>query len=154
MNKKITVIITMALTVICLAAAILYTLYISNNNGSAYIDMPEDLKSLGMTDSLPVISITTTTAINSHDEYTNCLISVFNAESQYPIALEPAGIRLRGNSSAEADPPPYRIKFRSEQNLLGLSDGAKAKSWVLLTTPYSCAEDVKSDIAFRIAQKS
>lgn len=78
--------------------------------------------------------------IVSREEYVDCEIELLNCEEQYIISSADAGIRVRGNSSAYYGDPesilknqvPYKIKFDKKQNLLGLNDGLKFKSWVLL----------------------
>ena len=116
------------------------------------VALPSDLSALNKTVTLPVISITADGPIDSHDDYTSCTVSVFNVKEDMALSEVSGGIRLRGNSSAAAVPPPYRIKFDKKQNLLGLNNGAKMKSWVLLTSTDSLISDVKNDIAFRFGR--
>ena len=110
---------------------------------------------------LPVINITTTgnkEMILSKEVYTDCVVDVFNAGKEFEMDEVSAGIKVRGNSSAyygdvekiKRNPVPYRIKFDKKQNMLGLNDGAKCKSWVLLKTDWNiCA----NDIAFRMGRE-
>ena len=42
-------------------------------------------------------------------------------------------IKLRGNSTLDADKKPFKIKFDSKQSLFGLE---KSKDWVLLANYY------------------
>ena len=87
---------------------------------------------------LPKINVNTlnNALINSKETYTSATISVDNCESDYLISEAPAGIKLRGNGTLGADKKPYRIKFENKQAMLGLNEGAKAKSWVLLAEYY------------------
>ena len=103
---------------------------------------------------LPIINITTknnSELILSKEVYTDCVVDVFGAGEKYELNEVSAGIKVRGNSSAYYGDPekikkntvPYRIKFDKKQNMLGLNDGAKCKSWVLLKTDWNiCANSV------------
>ena len=74
---------------------------------------------------------------NDPDKYYNCTISLTAASNPaFNLKDEVGGIRVRGNSTARAAKAPYRIKFASKLNLLGLNEGAECKSWVLLSDPY------------------
>ena len=85
---------------------------------------------------MPIILINTNdTSIDSNEEYTKSLITVYNS-GNYDFTDISAGVRLRGNSTLTEDKKPYRIKFDKKQNLLGLNDGNKFKSWVLLADYY------------------
>ena len=82
---------------------------------------------------MPVLSIQTGgKAINSKKEYTQCQVSLSTENGEYNMEGVSAGIRIRGNSTAEYPKKPYRIKFDKKQNLLGMNEGAECKSWVLL----------------------
>jgi len=87
---------------------------------------------------IPIIYVTT---YNSADvltkEYDECYVEVFNCNEKYEISGAKAGIKLRGNSTADTKYTstfPYRIKFDKKKNMLGLHNGKKYKSWVLLNT--------------------
>lgn len=84
----------------------------------------------------PRIDINASSGIDSKNSYTSATINVSNCESKYELHSVSAGVRLRGNGTLEAPKKPYRIKFDEKQNVLGLNDGAKAKSWVLLAEYY------------------
>ncbi len=79
-------------------------------------------------------------SITSKEVYVNCNITVTNCSGKYALDDVPAGVRTRGNSTSNNGDPvyalteqvPYRIKFDKKQSMLGLNDGAKCKSWVLL----------------------
>ena len=70
--------------------------------------------------------------ITSNEVYTTCSVSLDTENEDYNLSSVPAGIRLRGNSTKLNPKKPYRIKFNSKQNLLGMNSGAEYKSWVLL----------------------
>ncbi len=110
---------------------------------------------------LPVINVTTyqnSEYILSKEEYTKCVVDVFNAGDKFELDEVSAGIRVRGNSSAyygdeekiKKNPVPYRIKFDKKQNMLGLNDGAKCKSWVLLKSDWNL---VANDLALRMGRE-
>lgn len=108
---------------------------------------------------IPIISIYTEdrAEILSLEEYVNCVVDVFNCDKSFAMNEIPAGIRVRGNSSAyygdveqiRANKAPYRIKFAEKQGMLGLNDGAECKSWVLLKTEGNL---IPNDIAFRMGR--
>lgn len=65
-------------------------------------------------------------------EYYSCKVSVTDCEKAYQITNAVAKVKVRGNYTANYSKKPYRIKFDKKQGMLGLNDGLKAKSWVLL----------------------
>ncbi len=82
---------------------------------------------------LPRIDVNTGGAgISSTENYTFATITLSNCSDEFVFTDITAGIRLRGNSTAGAPKKPYRIKFDKKQNVLGLNNGKKFKSWVLL----------------------
>lgn len=82
---------------------------------------------------LPRIDVNTNgAAINSTETYTSATITLSGCDEKFAFSDITAGIRLRGNSTAGATKKPYRIKFDKKQNVLGLNNGSKFKSWVLL----------------------
>jgi len=108
-------------------------------------------ESIGGEKDHPCIRITTEEGqpILSRKEYVPAEIRVFNCDAAYELTAE-GGIRVRGNSTAEqGDEKPYRIKFTEKQNLLGLHDGKKYKSWVLLRAYENLATDY---MAFHLAK--
>lgn len=84
------------------------------------------------------IRITTSTGQDPYykdkTNYVSMTTSVDNCEEQYVINNITGGIRARGNSTNYDDVSkrPWRLKFDGKVNLLGLNNGAKFKSWVLL----------------------
>lgn len=88
--------------------------------------------------SMPILKIVTenNAKIDSKEDYTNCTVAIMNTQDEYTFSGETAGIRLRGNSTLLGDKKPYRIKFDSKRNLLGLNDGNEYKNWVLLAEWY------------------
>ena len=84
-------------------------------------------------ETLPNLMITTNgVEIDSKETYTDCFVSVMSESGDFDKLMMAGGIRLRGNSTCRSPKKPFRIKFNSKQNLLGLNGGAKCKSWVLL----------------------
>ena len=103
--------------------------------GHAVISMGEEalcsLKILPTT--MPELLVSTGgVKITSKEDYVSCDVTLLNTNEDYTVEYKTAGIRLRGNSTAGQAKKPYRIKFDSKINLLGMNDGAKCKSWVLL----------------------
>ena len=91
---------------------------------------------------LPIVSIITldNKEILSKEEYVTSVVDVFNCEEEYSFSAS-GGVKVRGNSTADGDEKPYRIKFDSKQNMLGLHNGAEYKSWVLLRSQWNLAMD-------------
>ena len=87
---------------------------------------------------LPNIKVTTSTGEDPdyHDKtnYTTMTASVDNCDDKYVITSATGGIRARGNSTNYdvVSKHPWRLKFDSKVNLLGLNHDKKYKSWVLL----------------------
>ncbi len=71
---------------------------------------------------------------------------VYGGDDLYAV---PGGIKLRGNSTAQYDKKPYRIKFDKKQNVLGLG---KAKSWVLLAN-YLDPARIRNDVAYSFGSR-
>ena len=89
---------------------------------------------------LPNIKVVTSTG-NDPDykdktNYTSMTASVDNCLEKYVLNSIPGGIRARGNSTNYdvVSKHPWRLKFNSKVNLLGLNEGQKFKSWVLLAS--------------------
>ncbi|MBQ8623832.1 MAG: CotH kinase family protein [Oscillospiraceae bacterium] len=107
----------------------------------------------------PIVHISTEDEQNivSREEYLNCLVEIFNCEEKYVMDATSAGIRVRGNASAHygnvsqilKEGAPYRIKFTEKQSVLGLNDGARCKSWVLLRT---FSTGIRDYLAYDIAR--
>lgn len=90
----------------------------------------------------PVVHILTYNGekINSKEKYNDTVIDVFNCDEEYRLTAE-GGVKVRGNSSANDSVLPYRIKFNKKQNMLGLHDGKKYKSWVLMKSNWNLVPD-------------
>ena len=110
---------------------------------------------------IPVISVSTGgTEVLSKENYVNCTVDTYQVPQSQTLSGQTGGIRVRGNSSSyygnvsmiRTHDVPYRLKFDSKVNLLGLNDGAKCKSWVLLTNNGGTVDAVKNDIALRMGR--
>eukprot|EP00833_Pecoramyces_ruminatium_P017373 jgi/Orpsp1_1/1191405/evm.model.d7180000085540.1 len=108
----------------------------------------------------PVVSITTRNnneLILSRDNYTDCVVDIFNVDERFQLREKSASIRVRGNSSAfygnvekiMNNTVPYRIKFDKKVNLMGLHHGEKYKNWVLLKPGYDI---IRNDVAYRMGR--
>lgn len=107
---------------------------------------------------LPIINVTTNNEdIVSREEYVSCVVDVFNCDDSQIIDEASAGIKVRGNSSAYYgdvnqilnNPVPYRIKFDTKTNMLGLNGSAECRSWVLLKSDWDL---IRNDIALRFGR--
>jgi hypothetical protein len=65
-------------------------------------------------------------------DYTSCKVSVSGCDEKYALTDIDAGVKVRGNYTANYDKKPLRIKFNKKQGMLGLNNNLKAKSWVPL----------------------
>ena len=84
------------------------------------------------------------------ETYVNGTLNVTEQDTS-KVMLEDAkmGIRLRGNSTMDADKKPFRIKFDKKQSLFGLT---KAKSWVLLANYYD-KTNIRNYLAYMMGRK-
>lgn len=93
---------------------------------------------------LPVVRIVTQgkKAPKDKENYVNCSFEITNckdASHNFKVEMKDSydskdedggvGVRLRGNTTMAYEKKPYRIKFKKDKSLFGLT---KAKSWVLL----------------------
>ena len=93
---------------------------------------------------LPNIRITTADgedpdykSYNGQKKYKGMSVTIDNCDSKYAISEEnklTGEMKVRGNSTNQESVAKraFRLKFSGKSNLLGLNDGAKCKSWVLL----------------------
>lgn len=111
-----------------------------------YVQKAEELeqfmKKTAELKTMPVIHITTLDEkeILSKEEYNESVIDVFNCGEEYRLTAE-GGVRVRGNSTADGEEKPYRIKFNEKQGMLGLHEGMAFKSWVLLRSQWNLIPD-------------
>ena len=125
-----------------------------------FTPVPDAFKSQTST-TIPVISVSTGgKEVLSRETYVSCTVNTYNTAKETTLSGTTGGIRVRGNSSSyygnvsmiRTHTVPYRIKFDSKVNLMGLNDGAKCKSWVLLTSNEGVIDPVKNDIALRMGR--
>lgn len=91
-------------------------------------------------DVVPEIKVTTNTNLDfatkpdrlNKWDYTDCSVEITNCNEEYELSNVTGGIKVRGNYTANYAKKPFRFKFDEKVNMLGLNEGAKAKSWVLL----------------------
>ena len=70
--------------------------------------------------------------VEDKETYVPLTLNVDNCEDKQIIANASGEIRCRGNGTMTYPKKAYRLKMSSKLNMLGLNNGAKAKSWVLL----------------------
>ena len=81
----------------------------------------------------PIIYIDTNNVeIADKENYVAMKMSTTNCDKKYQLTDLDGGIRLRGNGTLTYEKKAYRIKLSGKSNLLGLNNGLKAKSWVLI----------------------
>ena len=99
---------------------------------------------------LPIIRVDTNGVKPSKtDEYTPASITLENTEERFAFEDLSAGIRRRGNSTANFAKKPYRIKFDQEISMFGEK---KHKSWVLLAM-YLDASLIRDYLGHHLAQR-
>ncbi len=84
---------------------------------------------------MPTVSVNTNgVAITSRETYVPCLVDVDSTNEDFCFEKVTAEIRYRGNSTYDVGKAkrPYRIKFTSKRNMLGMNEGAECRNWVLL----------------------
>ena len=110
---------------------------------------------------IPVLSIDAGgNEVLSRENYVNCTVSTYNVPTSQAVTNVTGGVRVRGNSASyygnvsmiRTHQVPYRIKFDSKVNLLGLNDGAKCKSWVLMINNGGTVDSLKNGIALRMGR--
>ena len=92
---------------------------------------------------------TSNVEILDKENYVDMTLSIDNCAKKYEINNVPGGIRLRGNGTLTYDKKAYRLKLSGKSNLLGLNDGLKAKSWVLIAD-YADQSMMRNETAFYI----
>lgn len=110
---------------------------------------------------IPVLSIDAGGyEVLSREDYVNCKVSTYNVPASQAVSNVTGGVRVRGNSASyygnvsmiRTHQVPYRLKFDSKVNLLGLNDGAKCKSWVLMINNGGTVDSLKNGIALRMGR--
>lgn len=84
--------------------------------------------------------------------YEACTVSLTDTGENVLLAPADADVKVRGNWTTSYDKKPLRIKFAAKQNLLGLSDGAAFKNWVLLAE-YKDTSMLRNKTALSIAEE-
>ncbi|MDE7361204.1 MAG: CotH kinase family protein [Oscillospiraceae bacterium] len=64
--------------------------------------------------------------------YTECSVSVTDADDKLLINSANASVKVRGNWTTSYNKKPLRIKFETKQSMLGLNGGGEYKNWLLL----------------------
>lgn len=99
---------------------------------------------------VPIIEITTPSAITSKDNWTDdCEITVFNA-GDYSKTYTKVQMKGRGNSTWGAPKKPYAIKLDKKDEVLGFP---KHKRWVLLAN-WLDKSNLRTNVAFKMGRMS
>lgn len=64
-------------------------------------------------------------------DYTDVAVTLTDEDGNVTENI-PAGVKVRGNYTANYSKKPFRFKFAKKQAMFGLNNGEKLKSWVLL----------------------
>lgn len=78
----------------------------------------------------------------------NCKIQLVYTDGSVSN-LGTAGIKVRGNTTAEQPKKPYNIKFETKQSIL---DMKSSKHWILLSNPFYDRTQLHNATAFEIAR--
>lgn len=65
-------------------------------------------------------------------EYVDASVSVSGCEPQYALSQADAQVKVRGNYTLDYPKKSFRIKFEKKYPMLGLNEGRRFRSWVLL----------------------
>ena len=101
-----------------------------SEDGSGVIpeDPPEEYTGYLFQTELPTFKITATSPISSKYDYVPADYEMVSSSGEYDFTVS-GEIRLRGNYSLTMAKKPYRIKFDSKNEVVGMP---KSKSWYLL----------------------
>ncbi len=90
--------------------------------------------------------------VTSKDYYVRASVTLSECHESYAFADVAANIRVRGNSTAAAPKKPYRLKFDTKQEMLGLSGGRAFKNWCLMADYYD-GSMLRTFGTFKFAEK-
>ena len=113
-------------------------------------DLEKLYKQLSKEKTIPIVHITTENEkkVTSKEYYVPAVVDVINCPEEFKLSAV-GGVKVRGNSTANDEEKPYRIKFDKKQNMMGLHNGEKFKSWVLLRAFWNICPDYT---AFNLAK--
>lgn len=83
--------------------------------------------------------------------YTDCTVSVTDADNTPLIASAAAKVKVRGNWTTSYDKKPLRIKFETKQSMTGLN-GGEYKNWLLLAE-YKDFSMLRNKTALQLAEE-
>lgn len=103
------------------------------DTGEAEETIPFDPSSVAK-ETMPRLDIVTEggQSVTSKEVYVRCTVSMSDCDASFAFTDSPAGIRVRGNSTAGAPKKPYRLKFDVKQPMLDLNDGNAFRNWCLM----------------------
>lgn len=84
-------------------------------------------------------------------EYETATVSVSDCDATQALTNVPTKVKVRGNYTLDYPQKGIRLKFDSKQKLLGLNNGAKNKSWVLLAD-YKDLANTNNALSLYLAQ--
>lgn len=84
--------------------------------------------------------------------YTDCSVSVTDADDKLLIDSADASVKVRGNWTTAYNKKPLRIKFDTKRSMLGLNDGGEYKNWLLLAE-YKDFSMLRNRTAFQLAEE-
>ncbi len=84
-------------------------------------------------------------------QYHDSTVTVSGCEG-YEFSDVIAQVKVRGNWTTTYPKKPFRIKFDKKQAMLGLNNGAKCKSWVLLADYKDCALE-RNSLAYYLGKQ-
>ncbi|MGN1444675.1 MAG: CotH kinase family protein, partial [Eubacteriales bacterium] len=90
-------------------------------------------------------------SVTSKEVYVRCTVSMSDCDESFAFTDSPAGIRVRGNSTAGAPKKPYRLKFDVKQPMLDLNDGHAFRNWCLMAD-YFDSSMLRTYATFQMAE--
>lgn len=84
--------------------------------------------------------------------YETCTVTLTDASQSVLLGACDADVKVRGNWTTTYDKKPLRIRFSEKQNLLGLSDGAAFRNWLLLAE-YKDTSMLRNKAALTVANE-
>lgn len=85
--------------------------------------------------------------LNGEISYVDCTYSLSNCPEEFAFEGVEGEVKVRGNYTLNYPKKPLRIKFSKKRSMLGMNEGEKFKSWVLLAD-YKDSSMLRNETAF------
>lgn len=120
---------------------------VTNSNGSKKV---YTFSARVLATDLPCISITSSAAITSKNNYVDAVAVIHGGNATYGADLQPTkcSIKIRGNYSSGLEKKPYTLKFDKKTSVLDLTP---EKSWVMIASHLDLSQ-MRNYTAYEIAK--